>query len=67
MNYLKHPNGTPFGVIRTAGDGSVRGYLMNGSLRGIYDPRTDRTFHPNGNFVGYGNLLAILIKKTHDY
>lgn len=61
MNYLKLPNGSPFGVLRSAGDGSIRGYLMNGSLCGIYDPKTDRTFRPNGSFFGYGNLLAILI------
>ena len=63
VNYLKYPNGSPFGIIRAAGDGSIRGYLMNGSLRGIYDPRTDRTFRPNGQFFGYGNLLVILINE----
>lgn len=61
MQYLREVNGKIFGMIRPAGDGSIRVYTLNGCLRGIYRPHNDMTYDPNGHVVGYGNLLATLV------
>lgn len=62
--YLKDPNGRVLGVIRPAGDGSLRIYTLDEKLRGTYYTHNNTTFHPNGSVVGNGNLLVTLIQHS---
>lgn len=58
---LRKPNGTVIAVIRTSSNGWQWLQTLNGSSLGCYRPESNGTFLPNGNFVGWGNLLGTLI------
>lgn len=59
--YLKKPNGTVIGVIRTGSNGWQWLHKVNGTSLGCYRPENDGTFLTNGTFVGRGNLLGTLV------
>lgn len=58
---LRNPNGSVIAVIRPGANGWQWLHRLNGSCLGCYRPESNGTFLPNGNFVGYGNLLGTLI------
>lgn len=59
--FLRTVNGSLIAVIRTGGDGFLRIYLPNETLRGVYHPHSNITYAPNGSMIGRGNLLASLV------
>jgi hypothetical protein len=61
LQYLRKPDFSLIGYIRTDNNGWQWLHKGDGSCRGYYRPKINGTFRPNGNFVGWGNLLGTLI------
>ena len=60
---LRDRSGNRIGSIETRRDGIQIGRDKGGNKRGEYDPKHDVTRDKNGNKVGSGNLLSILITQ----
>ena len=50
------------GYIVTQSDGKQRVEDVSGHTLGYYDPKQDKTEDRNHRTVGYGNLLATLVR-----
>ena len=50
------------GYIVTRSDGKQQVETFSGRILGYYDPKRDRTEDFGGRTVGYGNLLATLLR-----
>ncbi len=53
-------HGELLGIRQESGD-KVYLYDAHGALKGIYYTKTDQTYDPSGNLVGFGDLLMTLI------
>lgn len=58
---LKDTHGALLGVITRRRDGRFEGKDHLGKLCGRFDPVTRKTYDRHGNWIGTGNLLAVLI------
>jgi hypothetical protein len=58
---LRKPNGSVIAVIQTSPNGWQWIKTINGVSLGYYRPESNGTFLPNGSFVGWGNLLGMLV------
>ena len=61
---LRDRNGNRIGSREQRSNADVIGRDRHGNRVGTYDAARDRTLDRNGNLVGYGDLLAILIEAT---
>lgn len=55
--------GKPIGYIDTSRDGQQSAICREGSVLGIYDPRTGETLRPCGDMLADGNLLTQLLQQ----
>ncbi|HEY9276749.1 MAG TPA: hypothetical protein VIO87_00910 [Methylotenera sp.] len=58
---IKAPNGSILARIRVESNGFQRIYKANGDVVGIYNPNTNTTHYPSGDYFCQGNALAALI------
>ena len=61
---LRDSEGQHLGRLERRSDGTewITEY-PDGQWVGRYDPQTNMTWDVNNNFIGYGNLLAALIRR----
>ena len=51
MEFLKNKNNTPIAQLLKRGDGSTGLHTVSGAYLGRYDPRNNRTYDPNGDWL----------------
>ncbi len=62
--FLRDSSGEMMGRMERRSDGTdwIMDY-SNNQLAGRYDPSTNQTWDADGNLVGFGNLLASLLRR----
>ncbi len=62
--FLRDSSGEPMGRLERRSDGSewITDYSDN-QLAGRYDPSSNQTWDAGGQLVGFGNLLASLLRR----